>query len=298
MLETWAGIYCALWTPLDASGHLLRSALRANLEFLKLKGVDGVLALGSTGEFLQLEPVLRKEVIETVLEFSGPLRVMMNISDVRPAVVLDLAQFARKNNIPAVSLLPPYFYPMAQVDLVEFFVRAAEASGRRLFLYNFPERTGNRISLDTVAAVADRVPLAGIKQSGNEFGYHKDLAELGRQKGFVVLTGSDTRLPEAMALGVAGCVSGLANAVPDLVVDAFRVASSQTGTAAPVSANRLCELRPRIGEVNFPLDVSACMEARGLEVGACKTIVSKATKDRYARLVSELHALFAEWKLT
>ena len=70
--------------------------------------------------------------------------------------------------------------------------------------------------------LAERVPLAGVKQSGADFEYHRALVRLGREKNFVVWTGSDTRIPEAMALGVSGCVSGLANAVPELVVEVFK----------------------------------------------------------------------------
>jgi 4-hydroxy-tetrahydrodipicolinate synthase len=232
-----------------------------------------------------------------VIQWAGPLRLMMNISDIRPEVVADLGRFARHSGLAAVSLLPPSFYPMAQEDLVEFFVQGAEAAQLPLFVYNFPERTGNRVALDTIAAVADRVPVAGVKQSGAEFSYHSELVELGRQKGFVVLTGADTRLPEAIDLGVSGCVSGLSNAVPDLVVQAFSDARSGVPAGAQVAHSRLRELALRIPQVQFPLDVAAVMEARGRAVGNPKRIVSAATQARYDRLVGELRALFREWKL-
>ena len=68
-------------------------------------------------------------------------------------------------------------------------------------LYNFPELTGKRIDLPTIAAFADRAPMIGIKQSGGEFAYHQDLIALGREKGFAVMSGSDTRLPEVFQAG-------------------------------------------------------------------------------------------------
>jgi 4-hydroxy-tetrahydrodipicolinate synthase len=292
----WEGVFCALWTPTDESGQLIESALRTNLEFLKVRGVQGVLALGSTGEFLHLEFEVRKRLIERVVALAGPLRVMMNISEIRPAAVADLARFARQAGAAAVSLLPPYFYPVAQEDLVEFFVRGGAAAELPLFLYNFPERTGNRIDLETVAAVADRVRVSGVKQSGNEFGYHAPLVELGRRKDFVVLTGADTRLPEAVSMGVVGCVSGLANAVPELVVESL--ADARKGRPGEgMAAKRLDELGRRISAVNFPLNVAAVMEARGMPTGCAKSLVSAGTKARIAHLVGELRELFGEWKL-
>jgi 4-hydroxy-tetrahydrodipicolinate synthase len=294
MSQTWDGVFCALWTPTDAEGQLLESTLAANLEVLKRSRLQGLLALGSTGEFLHLDSAGRQRVMAQVAEWSGGLRLIANISDIRPTVVAELGRCARRLSAQAVSLLPPYFFPVAQADLVEFFVRGAEAAGLPLFLYNFPERTGNRIALESIAAVAERVPLAGVKQSGNEFSYHRELVALGREKGFVVLTGADTRLPEARAMGVSGCVSGLANAVPELVRDAWAGSQSESENAA---AERLAELGQRIQTVRFPVDVAAAMEARGLGTGEFKSVLSESTRRAYRSLVSELRNLFRQWKL-
>jgi 4-hydroxy-tetrahydrodipicolinate synthase len=294
MSTEWAGLFCALWTPTDEQGQLMESALVANIEFLKTRRAHGLLALGSTGEFLYLDPKARFRVIERVAETAAPLRLIVNISDLRPRVVADLGRLAKQAGAQAVSVLPPHFYPMAQEDLADFFSRAADAAQLPLFLYNFPERTGNRIGLETVAAVADRAPVAGVKQSGSEFAYHTQLVQLGREKGFVVLTGADTRLPEAVALGVSGCVSGLSNAVPELVLDALESA----GKGAPsVAAERLGELGRRIQAVCFPLDVATVMAARGLPVGSSKSIISSATRSRCEHLRHELKELFREWNL-
>jgi 4-hydroxy-tetrahydrodipicolinate synthase len=273
---------------------LLPSALAANLALLKQSNLQGLLPLGSTGEFLHLDVVLRKKVMARVAELAGPLKLMVNISDIRPRVVAELGRCARSVGAHAVSLLPPHFYPVAQDDLVEFFVRGAEAAELPLFLYNFPERAGNRIALETIATVAERVPLAGVKQSGEEFAYHTSLVALGRERGFAVLTGADTRLPEAAALGVSGCVSGLSNAVPELVQRAWTASQAQS---ANLAAECMTELGRRIQAVQFPLDVAAVMEARGLETGPFKSLVSGATRARYDRVVAEVRELLRQWKL-
>ncbi len=297
MSLNWDGLYCALWTPTDSKGQLIEGALRSNLDFMRSRGVDGLLALGSTGEFLQLDPPKRQAMIEKVAKLSGSLRLMINVSDIQPGVVADLGRCARACGAAAISLLPPYFYPVAQCDLIEFFVRAAEAAQLPLFLYNFPERTGNRIALETIAAVAARVPVVGVKQSGSEFAYHKDLVALGKQTGFVVLTGADTRLGEAIPMGVSGCVSGLSNGVPELVSQALAAARCipMATDAAPLV--RMTEIARRIPAVHFPMDVAAVMQARDLTIGEFKPIVSPETREKFLRLVSELRELFQAWRL-
>ncbi|MBM3832314.1 MAG: dihydrodipicolinate synthase family protein [Verrucomicrobia bacterium] len=290
----WAGIFCALWTPTDRNGRLLSTELKTHFEFLRRHGVHGLLALGSTGEFLHLDLPLRKEVLGQAV--TSGLPVLVNISDIRPKVVAELGQSAKWAGAAAVSILPPYFFPMAQEDMVEFFVRAGEAAQLPVFLYNFPERTGNRISLETIASVADRIDLVGVKQSG-EFDYHKDLVRLGQEKNFVVLTGTDTRIPELMQLGVAGCVSGLANAVPDLAVSIYNAVKAGTPDRAETAIERMRRIGTLIEQLEFPLNVAAVMQARGLTPGHPKTVVSVASQRRYQKLVDELKRLFQEWKL-
>lgn len=297
MATRWEGIFCALWTPTGENGALLEKTLQTNLEFLSSKGVHGLLALGSTGEFLHLDISARKQFLEKVLAGCGGLPVIANISDIRPGAVAELGSFARARGAAAVTVLPPYFFPLAQSDLVEFFVRAGEAAQLPLFLYNFPERVGNRISLETVAAVADRIQLAGVKQSGAEFNYHAPLVELGRRKNFVVFTGSDTRLPDAMAMGVSGCASGLANAVPDLMVEVFAAARRGGPSKAGLATERMRQIGELVDRLEFPLNVAAVIEARNLSPGNPKSIVSLETRARYDKLLHDVRRLFQEWKL-
>ena len=212
------GIIAALWTPTDRDGNLLRAELAKNIGFLKHHGVHGILVMGSTGEFPHFSPDERMRVFELVAELAAPLPVIANLSDVRPRVVADLGRAARRLGLSAVTIMTPWFFPFTQSDLLAHFLRAADASGLPTMLYNFPERTGNRIDLETVAAFAERAPMLGIKQSGAEFAYHEPLIRLGREKNFVVFSGADTRLPEVFALGAAGCIGGLVNIAPELMV--------------------------------------------------------------------------------
>jgi 4-hydroxy-tetrahydrodipicolinate synthase len=291
------GIFAALWLPTDAAGNLLRDELASNLAFLKRSGIHGVLALGSTGEFPQFDLEQRKRALAMVAELAAPLPVIANISDLRPGVVAGLGKFARELGLPAVAIMPPGFYPTSQDDALAHFLHAADTSGLPTFLYNFPELTGTRIQLETVAAFAARARMAGIKQSGGEFAYHKDLIALGREKNFVVFSGADTRLPEVFALGAAGCIGGIVNIAPELMVHLYQV--SREGKPGDVSP--AFEQMKRIGTVidrlTFPLNVAAGMEARGLHTGVPKAIVSERSRELYAEIVRDLRVDFATWKL-
>lgn len=280
MSNPWHGLFPALWTPAGADGQLLRQDLAAQVQFLRKGGANGVMALGSTGDFVHLDLAERKEVLRIVVETCQGWPVIANCSDVNPRRVAELGRYARTLGATAISLLPPWFFASTPEDVVEFLVRGAEAAGLPLLIYNFPERTGHRLSLETVAAVCDRVPVVALKQSGAEFGYHRPLADLGQQKGFTLITGADTRIREAFALGARGVVSGLANAVPEWVAGSLQANASGDVVRAARLAVLLEEFAGTLRGLEFPHDMGVAMRARGRVAGEPKTTLSEKTRTR------------------
>lgn len=252
------------------------------------------MVLGSTGEFACFTPEERAVLLRRLSELVAPLPVLANISDVSLRAVTLLARVARESGCAAVAVLPPWYYPITPADLLEFFLRAAEAAAPLpVFLYNFPERTGTGISLETIAAFAARAPLAGVKLSGGAWELHAEAVALGREKGFSVLTGWDTRLADAMALGCAGCISGLANFAAEPIVEAFRAMQAGDAAAAVAPTRRLRSLAGALDGLLFPHDIAAGMEARGFVTGESKQAVSAETRGRKEAVTSRLRELLA-----
>ena len=148
------GVFAALWIPTDSRGRLMKRALAAHLAFLRKSGVHGVLALGSTGEFIRMNLAQRQAVLETVAEQAGSLQVIANISSIRVDEVIALGKVARRLRLPGVAIMPPTFFPVSQVDMLEFFLRAAEGVQLPVYLYNFPELTSNCIGLELLTQFA------------------------------------------------------------------------------------------------------------------------------------------------
>lgn len=291
------GIYSAQWLPTDSGGRLDRASLAAHIAFEKRAGIDGVLGLGSTGEFPHFSLDERKAILEALAEIAAPLPVIANITDLRPRAAIELGRFAKSLGLPAVALMPPSFFPMAQEDILAYLLQVADAVDVPVMLYNFPELTGKRLDLPTIAAFADRAPMCAIKQSGGEFDYHRELIALGREKNYVVMTGADTRLTEAFALGAAGCTGGLVNIVPELMLHIHRSCTAGRPAEATVSAARMVALGRVIDQMAFPPNVGAGLAARGFSPGVSKSILSAHSQRLAAKIETELRALFVEWGL-
>lgn len=285
------GIIPAVWTPTDRDGKLLRDAFRRNVETSTAASVDSLLILGSTGEFIHLGAQQRKEVLDAALVFAGKTPVLTNISHVNPRVVVELGKHAKSAGAVGVSLLAPWFYPLSDPDLVEFFVSAGEAIDLPLTLYNFHAMTGKRLTPEIVEQIALRVQLGGLKQSAGEMHDHIPLVQLGNAHHFNVVTGWDTHIPEAFALGVKGCVAGLANVVPELLVKIHRLILEGRSEEVREPARQMREIGELVSTLEFPLNVAAAMEARGREVGAPKSIMSVQTRVRYNALRENMRKL-------
>lgn len=275
----------------------MKRALATHIAWLRARGVHGILALGSTGEFARFSLEERKEILETVAELAAPLPVLANISDIRPRVACELGRFARKLGLPGVGIMPPSFYPVSPADQLAFFEHVAEAAGLPVMLYNFPELTGNRIAIETVAKFADRAPMAGIKQSGGEFSYHTALIQLGKEMNFSVFSGADTRLEEVFKLGAAGCIGGLVNFAPEPMLEIFNVVHKQAQGDAATAGERMRVVGAIVDRLTFPLNVAAGVEARGFEPGTPKTVVSPESARIYKQIVKDLRTQFKNWKL-
>ncbi len=294
-----SGIFSAQWIPTDAQGRLDHASLAKHIAFERRAGISGVLALGSTGEFPHFTIDERKQALTAIAELASPLPLVANITDIRPRAAIEIGRCAKSLGYSAVALMPPVFFPVSQADILAYFLHVAEAVDLPMMLYNFPELTGKRLDLPTIAAFADRAPMCGIKQSGGEFGYHRELIALGKEKDFAVMSGADTRLPEVFALGAAGCTGGLVNIVPELMVRIYQSCGG-SGTDRPdhrEAAAAMVELGQIIDQLTFPLNVAAGLEARGFNPGAPKTVVSEESRRLYGKIVTELRAFFRRHNL-
>lgn len=292
-----SGILTALWTPTDETGRIMTEAMEAHLGFLRGTRLRGVMVLGSTGESVLLDPARRRIVLETTARAAGSLLRIAHVGDVNPTAACELAAAARDLGYQAVSILPPWFFHLEREDLLAHFTRIARAAKLPVVLYNFPERTGHRLDEALIERFADEARLVAIKQSGAEFEYHHKLAELGRRKGFVVFTGADPRLAEAMAAGAVGNIGGLSNFVPEWMTELYDAVRNGNQAQSRAVTARLEALDALFGKVRFPWNMGIGVAARGFQAGSPKQVLSESSRRGADELLGALRDVFREWGL-
>jgi dihydrodipicolinate synthase/N-acetylneuraminate lyase len=213
------GALAAAVTPLRDGGEKLdEPAFEALVEFLADNGLDGIFALGTTGEGLLLSVEERRRAATLFLEASADrLSVVVHCGAQTTADTIALAEHAAAQGADAVAAVAPPYYGFDEDELVRHFkAAAATCAPVPFFLYEIAARSGYAIPLTVVERLREDVPnLAGLKVSDTPF----ERVEPYLVEGLDVFVGSEPLAAKALARGAAGVVSGLASAFPEVVAE-------------------------------------------------------------------------------
>jgi dihydrodipicolinate synthase/N-acetylneuraminate lyase len=253
------GALAAAITPLEDGGEAVdERAFEPYVDFLVRGGLDGLLALGTTGEGFLLSLEQRMRAAELFVEEANErLAVAVHAGAQSTKDTIRLAEHAAQTGADAVAVIAPPYYALDPAELVAHLVAAARACAPTPFyLYEFERVSGYAISLEVVERVRESAPnLAGLKVSDSPF----DRVRPYLVEGLDVFVGAEALVDDALGAGAAGAVSGLAAAFPEEVTEVVREPS-------PEGAARLGELRAAIERFPRFAALKAVLAWRGVPV--------------------------------
>ena len=220
------GIIPPMVTPLADRDSLDVAGLERLIEHILSGGVHGLFILGTTGETPSLSHRLKFELIERVCsQVADRVPVLVGITDTSFVESLNLAHKAKDAGAQAVVLAPPYYFPAAQAELLQYLEHLTPELPLPLFLYNMPTVPRPVFEPATVRAAAELPGIVGLKDSSADMVYfHQLQLILSERPDFSLLMGPEELLAEAILLGAHGGVCGGANLVPQLYVDLYNAA--------------------------------------------------------------------------
>ena len=214
------GALAAAVTPL-ADDRLDEDAFGPYVEYLAASGLDGLLALGTTGEGLLFARDERKRALELFVTASGGrLQVAAHCGAQTTADTVALAVHAASAGADAVAVIGPPYFQLDERALLEHFVEAAAACAPLPFyVYEFERASGYAVPLAVLHELRARATnLAGLKVSDAPF----DRFSPYLLEGLDVFVGPEALIFDGLGAGAAGAVSGLAAAFPERVVAVVR----------------------------------------------------------------------------
>jgi dihydrodipicolinate synthase/N-acetylneuraminate lyase len=275
------GAIAAAVTPLASGGATIDDdAVEPYLTFLAAHGIDGVLALGTTGEGVLFAVEERKRVAELFLAHRGELLVAIHCGAQNTADTVELAEHAAETGADAVAVIAPPYFALDDDELLAHFSEAARACDPLPFyVYEFAARSGYAVPLSTLARLREEASnFVGLKVSDAPW----DRFAPYLLDGLDIFVGPESLVPQGLAAGAAGAVSGLAASFPDVVAALVR-------DPTPDHGERVGALRASLQALPFHAASKMVLGLRGVPVrGGVRAPLRGLTdeeRDEVARIV-------------
>ena len=291
------GCYTAIVTPMREDGSVDYEGLERLLEFQIANGIDGIVAVGTTGESPTLLWEEHNEVIErTCRTTKGRCKSMAGTGSNSTRETLAGTAHAAHAGADSVLLVDPYYNGPSSVEIRREYVEpvAAEFPELPICPYIIPGRTGTMMHPEDLAILYEEHPnVSAVKEATADY---ENMARTRRLCGpdFSIMSGDDDRTVEMMKrqeIAAAGVISVMANVVPGPITRMTRALSAGETELADKLAG---DLQPIFGIVGVatteqssrgpveckarnPVPIKTLMNLLGMPSGRCRQPLGRLT---------------------
>ena len=155
------GVYSVLPTPFDARGEVDDASLRRVIDLFIEAGVNGVTALGVTGEVARLDDVERKRVLEVVVDHvRGRIGVVAGTTADGTRTCINYSKHARDSGATAVMVSPPRMPKLNSDAVVRHYAALSDAVDVEIVVQDYPPISGYTMEPALLARIAKQIPRA------------------------------------------------------------------------------------------------------------------------------------------
>lgn len=210
--------FVALVTCFNEDETINYEATRAQVRRQVAAG-NNIMCAGTNGDFTALTHEEKIRLTEEVVdEVAGRAKVIVNAGMPATFETIQLAKAFDRIGVDGIAVITPFFIACTQDGLIRHFSTVADAVETPTYLYDIPARTQNHIEPETARRLATHGNIAGIKDSGGAQQTLEAYLQVAKEiSGFEVYSGPDHLVLWSLQNGAAGCISGLGNAMPDVL---------------------------------------------------------------------------------
>lgn len=218
-------------TAFDAEGNLDIESNKNIWEYLIKGGVDGLVIMGSTGEFFSMTMEQKKQLIDQVTAYVNKrTKLYIGTSCMREDETIELSNYALNAGADAVMIIGPYYFSLSDKSIIAYYENVAKEIKGDIFLYNFPDRNGYDLNPETTLdLIRKNENIVGYKDTVTEMGHTRKLITtiLDEFPDFTILSGFDENFAHNVLSGGSGCIGGLSNIYPELFANWVNAMNSQ-----------------------------------------------------------------------
>jgi 4-hydroxy-tetrahydrodipicolinate synthase len=229
------------------------------------EGSHGIVVTGTTGEPSSLTLEERTELLRTaVASAAGQIQVVAATGSQSLAETLQLSTAAEQIGADALLVVTPYYVKPPQRGLVDYFTEVGRNVSLPLMIYHIPGRTAVTVKLETIVAIAERVPhLVGIKHADQNLELVTEiLEELGRE--FRIFCGLEALSLPMLVLGASGLMNAVGNIAARRVAALYQAVQHGDLELSREIHTELFELNQSIFLDTNPIPLKYMMKALGL----------------------------------
>lgn len=210
-------------TPFQPDGQVDFDGLNNLIGHLINGGVEYLVVLGTTGETATLTKDEKKKIFKFVVEkVNGRVPLVAGIGGNDTLEVVELVKAFDSTGYDAILSVSPYYNKPTQEGIYQHYKAVAQASSLPVILYNVPGRTGSNIAPETTIRLAnDFENIIGIKEAAGNFDQFNQILR-DMPEGFLFISGDDPVTLPLIAMGGAGLISVVGNALPRELTDMVR----------------------------------------------------------------------------
>lgn len=214
MTTQFRGSYTVAVTPFTEDlAHVDEAALVRFLEWQLDVGVPGIIALGTTGEFLTIDPEERRTIVETYVRvIDGAIPVIVGTMDAYTPTAVRQSREAQDLGADGLMILPPYYYTPTDDEIMRYYEAIDRAIDIPVMLYNNPVTSNVDMSADLVARLCRELEsVQYIKESSQDLARVRDVIEASDGQ---MLVYAGERVVDSYLLGAIGYVNPYGNYIP------------------------------------------------------------------------------------
>jgi 4-hydroxy-tetrahydrodipicolinate synthase len=270
------GVYPAMPTPFRRNGDLDTGRLRELITYFEGTGVNGLLIMGTAGEFAMMNAAERRMVVDVAMSTVGDLETIINVGWASTRETIELAKYVKDAGADAAIAIEPYFYHPTQDGIARHYLDIASATDFPVIAYNIPSFAGNRITPDIMDAFGTDDRIVGMKDSGADAAALADFI-FRAPRGFSVLVGADSLASAGLAIGACGLTIGSACIAPELCVEMYLAMKSGNHCRAFELQKRLDHAIRAMQQGTFPAPIKYAMGLRGHPAGYVRAPLQELT---------------------
>ena len=221
-MPEFRGSYTVMVTPFreDRSG-IDEATTRRFVDWQIREGVPGLIALGSTGEFLSVTDDERAQLVEILVDHvKGRVPVIVGTAAEWTDVAVRYSREAERLGADGVMVVPPFYSSPTEDELFEHYRRIGEAISIPVMIYNNPNTSNVDLRPEFVARLGEIDTVRYIKESSGDVTRVREIARLSEGR---VTVFAGYHAWDSIVLGADGYVSVCGNIVPRLSSDIYRL---------------------------------------------------------------------------